>query len=392
MSELLGRLLGRMPIGWLQLMHNRARLVAAVGGVTFANVLIFMQLGFRGALFETSVKTHRSLDADLVLVGSDLRTLREATPFPRVRLLQAAGDPQVASVTPLYVQNLVWVDEDTGDSTNFRVLGVDPRARVFVREDLQAGIAALAEADTALVDRRTRGLPADAFAAVQRGERTTFEALGRRMTFVGTFELGASFETDGTLVMSDQTFFRLFPGRAAGTPTVGLVDLAPGADPARVAQRIQAGLPEADTGVLPMGEFVAAEQRYQSQQSPIGFVFGFGVAMGFVVGLVIVYQVLSTDVQDHLSEYATFKAIGYAPRFFSGIVLEEAFALAALGFVPGFLLSSALYVVATRATALPIAMPLGRPFLVFALTVAMCVLSGLVATRRLRAADPAELF
>ena len=54
-----------------------------------------------------------------------------------------------------------------------------------------------------------------------------------------------------------------------------------------------------------------------------------------LVGLVIVYQVLSTDVADHLREYATFKAMGYPHRFFLGIVFEEALILGVIGFVPG---------------------------------------------------------
>jgi putative ABC transport system permease protein len=64
-------------------------------------------------------------------------------------------------------------------------------------------------------------------------------------------------------------------------------------------------------------------------------IFGFGVLIGVLVGLVIVYQVLSADVADHMREYATFKAMGYGPRFFLGIVLEEALVLGVLGFLPG---------------------------------------------------------
>ncbi len=137
---------------------------------------------------------------------------------------------------------------------------------------------------------------------------------------------------------------------------------------------------------------IAAEQSYQSSQTPIGFVFGFGVVIGVIVGLVIVYQVLTTDVQDHLGEYATLKAMGYRHRFFLGIVFEEALILAALGFLPGLVISLGLYRLAAAATALPIAMALTRPPFVLALTMVMCTVSGAIATRRLWAADPADLF
>ncbi len=79
-----------------------------------------------------------------------------------------------------------------------------------------------------------------------------------------------------------------------------------------------------------MADSQAADLSYQTTQRPTGVIFGFGVAMGVLVGLVIVYQVLSTDVADHLREYATFKAMGYPHRFFLSIVFEEAAILGAI--------------------------------------------------------------
>ncbi|MEZ6185419.1 MAG: ABC transporter permease DevC [Planctomycetota bacterium] len=392
MTALLTRLLGRLPVGWLQLLHNRTRLVAAVGGVTFANVLIFMQLGFMNALFETSVILHRSFVADAVLVSADFRSLREANPLPRARLYQALRDPAVLRATPVYLGTLYWTDPETGDTTNFRVVGVDPEREVFALPTLQAQLGVLRAGDSALVDRRARDFPPRISRALASDGAFTIEVNGRELTLRGEFVHGAAFDIDGALVVSDQTFLRLFPRRIPGAPTAVLLGLAPGSDPAAVARRIEAAFPERDARAFSKAEWVAAEQSYQARQTPIGFVFGFGVAMGVVVGLVIVYQVLATDVQDHLAEYATFKAIGYRPRYFLGVVFEEALGLACFGFVPGLLLSLVLYRVAAKATALPISMPWTRPVFVLALTASMCAISGAIATRRLNAADPAELF
>ncbi len=166
-------------------------------------------------------------------------------------------------------------------------------------------------------------------------------------------------------------------------------------DPANakdIAVHINQYLGQSDVKAMTKSAFIEAEQNYQATQTPIGFVFTFGVAIGIVVGLVIVYQVLSTDVQDHLAEYATFKAIGYPPRFFFSVVLEEALSLATLGFIPGLAICLVLYQLAAAKTGLPITMPWNRPLFVFFLTVLMCTVSGVIATRRLSAADPAELF
>ncbi len=392
MTAFLTHWLGRLPIGWLQLMHNRTRLTAAVGGVTFANILIFMQLGFMNALFETSVMQHRSWDGEVFVVASDFRSLREANPLPRSRMYQLLGVEGVESATPLYVGTIRWTNHDTTDTTNFRVLGVDPDARVFLDPALQRQLARLQVPDDAIVDTRTRDFQPEIAAILAAGKPYEVEVSGRKLTYVGGFEQGASFDVDGSMIVSDQTFLRLFPRRRPGTPTVIFVKCVPGADAEQVAAAINRRLPEHDSIAYSKRGLVQAEQSYQAKQTPIGFVFGFGVVIGIIVGLVIVYQVLATDVQDHMSEYATFKAIGYAPRFFLSIVFEEAICLAALGFVPGLAISLVLYQVAARATALPIAMPISRPIFVFVLTAAMCTLSGAIATRRLNAADPADLF
>ncbi len=392
MSQLMGWVWGRLPIGWLQLMHNRTRLIAAVGGVTFANVLIFMQLGFMNALFETSVFSHRSFDADIVVVSSDFRALREASSVPRSRMYQALAVPGVRSATPIYMGTRFWTDTATGDTTNFRVTGIDPNARVFVDQVISSKAGQLLVPDTAIVDQRTRDFNLAIQGKLQNGEVIPVEIAGRSISFVDLFEQGATFDVDGSLIVSDQTFLRLFPNRRPGTPTLLLLKVN---DPSRVediAVHVNQHLGRGDVIAMTKSAFIEAEQNYQATQTPIGFVFTFGVAIGIVVGLVIVYQVLSTDVQDHLAEYATFKAIGYPPRFFFSVVLEEALSLATLGFIPGLAICLVLYQVAAAKTGLPITMPWTRPAFVFLLTALMCTVSGVIATRRLAAADPAELF
>ena len=389
---LLTGLLGRLPLGWLQVQHNRTRLVAAVGGVTFANVLIFMQLGFMGALFESSVKSHRSWNADIVIASSDFRALREANPIPRSRMMQALSIPGVRDATPVYVNPLVWTDPETGDTASLRVLGVSPEEPVFLDEHVQSQLHLLSQQDTALLDRGTRNLNPRLKEVLEAGKLKRVEFLGREISLVGLFALGASFADDGMLIVGTPTFLRLFPTRSPNVPTLIFVRCEAGVDAEQVARSINQVFSEADAKAFTKEQFVGAEQAYQASQTPIGFVFGFGVVMGLVVGLVIVYQVLSTDVQDHLPEYATFKAIGYSQRYFLGVVFEEAIVLAILGFVPGLVISLFLYQFAASATSLPISMSWSRPLLVSGFTLIMCVLSGALATRRLASADPADLF
>jgi putative ABC transport system permease protein len=391
MTALLTRLLGRLPIGWLQLVHNKGRLAAALSGVAFANVLIFMQLGFLGALMESIRLPYMTLNADILVSASDANTLFDGSPLPRNRLYQALAVDGVASATSLYYGRIDWKQPD-GTIRAMDVFGVDPQGAAFEEAEIAAAGPALMLPDVALIDRKTRNVPPGIFAAIEAGEPYRFEAKGRELTVTGTFGIGGGFSADGHLVVSDQTFLRLFPARLPGAPNYILVRLAPGADRDAVMAGLRAILPASDSAVWTVAEAAARDQRFQSTQKPVGVVFGFGVVIGVLVGVIIVYQVLSTDVADHIREYATFKAMGYPQRFFLGIVFEEAVILALFGFVPGILLALGLYAAVAAGTGLPISMPAGRPFLVFLGTLAMCAVSGAVATRRLARANPAELF
>jgi putative ABC transport system permease protein len=390
-TTFLERLLGRLPIGWLQLTHNRGRLAAALAGVAFADILIFMQLGFLGALTESIRLPYAAMNADLIVAASDMNTLADGSPLPRSRMYEALSTPGVAAATPLYFGKIDWKQPD-GTVRTLDTFGIDPGARAFRLPAIDDARATLATGDVALIDSGTRNVPKDIFRSIQAGTPYSFETKGRTLTVAGTFALGGGFSADGYLVVADQTFLRLFPQRQAGAPNYVLVRLEPGVDRAEVLARLRAALPSYDSVVRTVSETAAMDQSFQTTQRPVGLVFGFGIVIGVLVGVIIVYQVLSTDVADHIREYATFKAIGYTQRFFLGLVFEEAFILALLGFIPGILIALLLYAGVAAATGLPVAMTPMRPVLVFLGTLVMCAVSGAVATRRLARANPADLF
>jgi putative ABC transport system permease protein len=390
-TALLARLLGRLPIGWLQLTHNKARLAAALAGVSFAALLILMQLGFLGALVATIRVPYDQMRADLLVSSTDANTLTDGSPLPRRRLFEALSVPGVATAVPLFLGKADWRQPD-GTVRTLDVLGIDPMAETFRDPRLNARRADLTRSDVVLIDARTRNVPPGLFAQIAAGQPYVFELKGRRLTVVDTFEMGGGFSGDGYLIVSDQTFLRLFPQRAAGAPNHILVTLAPGADRVDTAGRLRTVLPAYDSLVRTVDEAAAKDQAFQTTQRPVGLIFGFGVVIGALVGVIIVYQVLSTDVADHLKEYATLKAIGYGQGFFLGIVFEEALILALLGFVPGLLVSIGLYAFISAMTGLPLVMTPARAAGVFLAVVGLCGLSGAVATRRLARANPADLF
>ena len=139
------------------------------------------------------------------------------------------------------------------------------------------------------------------------------EINGHRTRVMGTFAMGPTFASSGHVIATDLNFLRLFPDRSEGLVDIGLVMLQPGANPAAVRDAIDAVLPD-DVRVLTREQFLAVEQAYWTHHLPIGFIFLLGSLLGLVVGAVIVYQILYTDVSDHLREYATLKAMGYLDR------------------------------------------------------------------------------
>jgi len=381
----------RTPLGWLQLKHEKSRLLVALAGIAFADVLMFMQLGFQASLYDSNTRVSRAMEGDIVLISPKALNLQNLSTLPRRRLLQAQDVPGVEDASALYVSNLTWKNPQTRLNATVQVLGFAPDEPAFDLPEVNQQLDKLKLPDTVLFDRKARGKYAEAIAQLEQGNTLTTEVDRRTLTLAGVFSLGASFGADANLLTSDQTFQRLFPRRDPASISLGLLHLEPGYDAQAVAAALEQHLPE-DVRVLTRAEFVQFEENYWRVASPIGFVFGLGTVMAFVVGVVIVYQVLSTDVNAHLQEYATFKAMGYSNGYLLSIVFEEAIVLAFLGFVPGVILPLGLYAVAAKATALPIYMTASRAMLVLGLTLIMCVLSGAIATRKLQSADPADMF
>jgi putative ABC transport system permease protein len=381
----------RTPLGWLQLKHDRNRLLVALSGIAFADILMFMQIGFQTALYDSNTRLHRAIDADIVLLSPQARFIIELSTFPRRRLLQARDVPGVERADPFYVGIANWKNPETRRLRAILVLGFDPNHPPLTFLQGHPQLHQLQLPDRYLFDRNSRGEYTQAKARLDAGQAVNTELSGQSIAIIGTYQLGTSFAADGSISTSDRNFLRAFPGRTAGSVSLGLIQLQPGADPQQTAATLRQHLPD-DVQVLTHAEFVAFEKSYWRKNTAIGFVFSLGTAMGFVVGVIIVYQVLATDVNDHLGEYATLKAMGYRYRYFLAVVFEEAIILAVLGFLPGMGVSLGLYALTRHATKLPLYMTTARAVQVLLLTIIMCSVSGALATRRLQAADPAEMF
>ncbi|EPF17097.1 FtsX-like permease family protein [Microcystis aeruginosa NIES-298] len=386
----------KLATAWLQLKHQKVRLLVALSGVIFSVVIIFMQLGIRDALFDSAVRFHQSLQGDIFLISPRSTALIAMKSFPERRLLQSLAFDEVDYVSPIYLDFAQWKNPNTRNYwRNIFVLGINLRHPVLNLPGITENIEKLKMPNTVLFDQGSRsefGTIAQDF----RRDGSVSTELGnpngnRKVNVVGLFQFGTSFGSDGNLVTSHINFLRIFDNRKKGFIDVGLIKLKPDQDIQKTLEKLRKYLPK-DVRVLSKSEFVNFEKKYWQTSTAIGFIFNLGVALGIIVGVVVVYQILYTNVSEHLSEYATLKAMGYRHRYLLSMVLQQAFLIAVLGYIPGFLIANIQYEFTKNATLLPVNMSLDRAVFVFILTLVMAFVSGATAVKKLQDADPADIF
>jgi len=389
----LGRLWGAraIPLAWLLLTRQPVRLAVALAGISFAGILMFMQLGFRDGLFDASVTIHKEFDADLVLISPRTISSVSMSGFPRRRLVQSLADSEVAGITPVNWNLMIWRNPENRSTRSILAIGFEPNDPLFLDPELKIKAQALTQQGRVLFDEQSREEFGPVGEWFREGRTVETEVDGKRVRVAGLVGLGPSFGADGNLITSRATFLRLRPGTPPGSIEVGLIRVTPGADPVAVQARLQALLPQ-DVSVLTKSEFEEAEKDYWRSSTAIGFIFTLGAGMGFVVGCVIVYQILYSDVSDHLPEYATLMAMGYPLSSLLGVVAREGLLLAMLGYLPAYGVGQGLYALVRAATKLPVEMNTTRAVVVFSLILVMCMGSATMAMRRLADADPAEIF
>ena len=381
----------KIPLAWLLLTRQPVRLAIALAGISFAGILMFMQLGFRDGLFDASVTIHRLFDADLVLTSPRSMSSISMAGFPERRLIQTLADPEVADVSPVHWNFVLWRNPETRTTRSILALGFEPIDPLLIDPLVQKQSSFLRQKGRVLFDERSRNEFGPVAEWFRSGKTVDSEVAGVRLRVAGLVQLGPSFGADGNMIISRETFRSIIPNSSRGSIELGLIRLIPGSDPILVADRLKEQLPN-DITIFTKEQFIEFEKNYWRSSTAIGFIFTLGAAMGFVVGCVIVYQILYGDVSDHLAEYATLMAMGYRLKDLLAVVAREGLLLALIGYLPAYAAGEGLYALIRTSTKLPVAMEFNRAFLVLSMILVMCLGSALLAMRKLVDADPAEIF
>jgi putative ABC transport system permease protein len=386
-GERIGANARRTPLAWRNIVHNKITLLVSTAAIAFAVVIMFMELGFLNGLYDSQTGILTFLRADLVMVSRALHIFNTHETFPRASLAQAEGFDGVKGVYPVYVEDSLsnLRNPSTGIRNTVRVIAFDPGDPIFQSRRMTPLAARLRSPLTILFDEKSRP-----FLGTLREDMKT-ELADRLVTVAGTFDLGPDYYYDGNVLVSADTLFTLFPSQHRSGVFIGLIQLKDGASPDSVLRALRSRIgPEVE--IMKKSEIVAREKAKWQKSTPAGYVFTMGVAVGFVIGVFICYQILYTDISDHLPQLATLKALGYQNRDLLRLVLTQAGLLGMLGFLPAVVITIGLYSMLTAVTGIITHLTLARVALVFILTLGMCLVAGLLAVRRAVAVDPAELF
>jgi putative ABC transport system permease protein len=384
-------------LAWSNTSANWQRLFVRCSGVTFAVVLMFMQTGFRNALFDSNVRIMEvKISADVVIRTKSRFMLSSGQQMPLQNVITARSCEGVSSAEPLYIENVMseWHREGT-PKRKIRVLGFDPEHELFRGFGLDRLAKDLARVSTAAADVKSKSMFRLPRTPEQLKADPFGELRGKQLELVGLFECGINFSNDGTLAMTPQNFAHYFELRGGGEPLssvdYGVIRCEPNVSPAVVVGRLQSLLGE-HVIVQTRADFLKSERNFWGKNTPIGLIFRVGTLIGFVVGLIICYQVLATDIGDHMGEFATLKAMGYPTGFFATVVICQALILSVVSFLPGLLIALSAFGLVNWGTGLLMFLNVPRASIVLGLTVLMCVMSAVIALRKLLSADPASLF
>jgi len=375
----------KVLLAWRILTSDKRRTALALIGIFMAILLVFVELGLFYAVPRGGLLLYDNMRFDLLLTSDQYEYQAQPGVFPLSQLERVRSSPDVPEAMPLYFGVAKWKSGEGDLWPDIFVIGFDPASHIFIPDSINRQTAVLDQVDTVLVDSSSRPM----FGPLGTGR--VVEIDDRKVTIGGQYVLGTGFMGFGVALTSTANFARLFPQRGSAIVNLGVIRLKAGVDPGRAAGDLQR-LAGAGTKIFTRQELGAHETAYWTTRTSVGIIFGSGLLISLVVGVMIVYQIVSTQVGQQLPQFATLKAIGYRDRSLAAMVSAMSLLIVIAGFIPALVAALGLYSLIRQVTVLPVMMSETRLLAVFAAALGMAVISALLSVRVLRHADPADLF
>ena len=372
-------------LAWRILTHQKGRTALALVGIFMAILLVFIQLGLFFAVPQAGMLLYDNMRFDLLLVSDQYEYQAQPGAFTLSWLDRVRASPNVAMATPIYLAIAKWKGGQAGVWPDVFVIGFDPASHVFLPNSIDRQSAVLERPDTIFVDSATRPI----FGPLTPGR--VVEIGDREVKLGGQYLLGTGFMGLGVALANEPNFARLFPGRGLGQVNLGPIRLKPGADPNRAGVDLRKLL-GAGAQIFTRRELAAHEASYWTTRTSVGLIFGSGLLISVVVGIMVVYQIVSTQVSRQLPQFATLKAIGYGDGALAATVAAMSLLIVVAAFAPALAAAVWVYQVIRQKTLLPVTMTPGHAAAVLATALAMAAIAALLALGSLRRADPADVF
>jgi putative ABC transport system permease protein len=366
------------------LAQHRLRLVVALAGTAVALLLLLLQFAFLDAARNKVTLLYDFFEFDLAVVPETYQFLYSAGTFDRIRLIQARGAGGIDGTFNLNVRTTRWTDQQTGRRSSLLLIGIDDSERFLRDQQLREGATGLRDSRSVLIDTFSH----PDYGSTALG--TTGTIAGQEVVIAGRFELGLFFYAEGSAIVRNVDFARL-SGQNARETSVGLIRLTDRADAAAAKSQLAAMLPR-DVRVYSRSELIAQERDFFLTTRPLGIMLRIGMIIAFLVGTVILLQVLSAEIITRTKEFATLKAMGFGPAFVYGVGLLEAALLAIGAFIPAIIAGAGILWSVWRTTHLATTLTWWLSGLVLAIALAMSLLAALTSLRPVQRADPAALY
>jgi putative ABC transport system permease protein len=236
----------RTNLALLNIGHNLPRTLVALAGIGVAIVLMFMQLGFRGAVENTATTLYDRMEFDLLVRSRGYLHFVEPGAIDAALLDELRSLDSVREVRVLQVGLAGWLSPDQQRLRGLMVLGIDPRQPPFQAAALPVNWTGLTEPGSLFIDTTSSQEfgPADQrqFGVADLGRSA--ELNGVQFYIRGLFTLGAGLTANGSVVTNLDGFQRINQGATNGSYSLGLIQLTSASD----VEQTRAGLQNRLTG------------------------------------------------------------------------------------------------------------------------------------------------
>ncbi|MBN9089007.1 MAG: hypothetical protein J0J01_19030 [Reyranella sp.] len=386
-----------MPLGSQQLRRQRTSTLLSLAGVTASLLVVFAQLGIERAVYDSSIRVHRAVVADLVLVPPGFKSLQIHAEVPAAMNDIVATNPSVAGTSPFWFGVMSLGHAGMPTSRRLAWYAIDVERPAIDVPGLKENLYKLRELRRILFDRDSRPYFGDLAEVADKGVEVPVlgppdvRNLLREMFVVGTVAIGPNVVNDGAVIMSEGTMAEVMGSWYSERPAFIGIQLVPGADPAAVRKQLNNALIGRGE-VISREEFEAREKQYWSRETPVGYITDLGFVMGLMIGMVFIYYAQYQIIRFYLPEYAILKSLGYDWWFFLCMIGQIGAAIITPAFLVAFTLARLVYGIAEATIHLGMTMGLREMVVALVASIVMTAVSSVFAIRRLWKVDPIMLF